>query len=117
MIASPRLSAELLAHHLPWKTLETLSPVPNGFDHYATCFDLGVGEHDRVDRHLEAVKDALLAQQRELDALLGECKYALWVYYDFPIDDGAFNLFPSILAAFAFLRVEVIFHLHATPKA
>ena len=118
VVFSPRLNSEMLTLHLPWKVLETLSPTFKESDHFVTVFDLGTGEHERVDRHLEAAKDAVLAQHRELYALVGDdCHYTLMVYYEFPTGDVSFNLVSPIQAAFAFLRIQVVFHLRATSNA
>jgi len=77
-----------------------------------TTYDLGAGIHARVDHHLNSAKQALLEKETELGNLSGDCSYALWVKYRFSKGDGAFNLSPRLLAAFAFLRVEIIFHLN-----
>ena len=115
-MVSSRLNAEMLTSHLPWKVLETQTVARDGADQYLTTFDLGIGKHERVEQHLEALKDAILAQQRELGYLLGDCEYTLIVYYEFPME-GAINLSSSIQAAFAFLRIQVQFYVRTTPNA
>jgi hypothetical protein len=75
-------------------------------------FDLGIGEHDRVDHHLAAAKAALLLQEPRLDSLRADCKFALWVSYRFPKTDAAINVSPSVSAAFGLLGVELICHLN-----
>ena len=111
-IFSPRLGADNLTQRFPWPVVEASSPDEKRIPGYFTVFDLGAGQHDRVDNHLAAVRHILLAHERDLDPLCeGDCKYALWVYYEFPATEGAFNIHPLIHAVFAMFRVEVVFHL------
>lgn len=112
-IFSERLSCDDLTQCLPWKVLEAARP-SDMLSGFVTTFDLGIGEHERVDHHLTAAKHTLLAYERELELLLDECRYGLWVFYDFPASEGAFNIQPSLHSAFGFLRVEIIFHLKPT---
>ncbi len=100
-----------MAQRLPWRITEASVPDAKA-DYYITTFDLGIGQHDRVDHHLAAAKRELLTYETDLDSLCEDCTYALWVYYDFPASEGAFNISRSISAAFGFLRVELIFHLN-----
>ena len=111
-ISSSRLDAVALGEIFSWRVAEV---APAGeVDYHVTVFDLGLGEHDRVDHHLVAAKAALLQQEPKLDSLRGDCKYALWVSYRFPAKDGAINVSPAVSAAFGLLGVELICHL--TPQ-
>ncbi len=109
-VTSAKLDSEFLRERFPWRVTETTSPNAN-LDFHITTFDLGLGEHDRVDNHIAAAKHALLAHETHLDSLSGDCAYALWISYIFPPKEGAFNIYPSISAAFSLLRIELIFHL------
>ena len=113
-ISSPQLDADCFRDVFPWRVLDAKSATEQ-FPQHITVFDLGIGKHERVDAHLSAVRHELLARANDLDPFTGDCHFALWVYYDFPAAEGAFNLHPSIHAAFAMFRVEVIFHLKPIP--
>ena len=113
-VFSPQLDAECLRELFPWRVLNARAATEQ-FPQHITVFDLGVGEHERVDAHLTAVRHELLAHASDLDPFAGDCHFALWVYYDFPAAEGAFNIHPPIHAAFAMFRVEVIFHLKPMP--
>src|SRR5438477_167303 len=109
-VISAKLASDYLAQRLPWRVTEATAP-NDKMEFHVTAFDLGIGEHSRVDDHLAAAKHALLAHETELDSLSGDCKYALWVAYGFPATEGAFNIYPSTSAALTLLQVELIFHL------
>ena len=110
-ISSPRLGAEYLSHRFAWPVIEATSP-DNKIPAYITVFDIGAGQHERVDHHLEALGHILLSHERELQLLCDEdCKYALWIYYEFPAAEGAINIPSSTHVIFAMFRIEVIFHL------
>lgn len=110
-ISSKTLDSSYLGRQFPWAITETVEP--NGqINQYITVFNLGAGSHPRVDRHLEAVKQILLKKEPELRSITQDCHFGLWIRYRFPSREGAFNLSPDLLAAFAFLRVEIIFHLN-----
>ena len=108
-ISSRKFDASFLSERFPWRVVED---VPAGqVDFNVIVFDLGIGQHDRVDDHLVAGKIELLKHESELGSLYGDCDYALWVRYQFPAKDGAINIGHSLSAAFSLLRVELIFHL------
>ncbi len=109
-IASNTLDSAYLSHHFSWPVTEAVTP-NDKVNYNITTFDLGVGQHTRVADHLHAAKQALLKKETELIALSCDCHYALWVKYRFPKGEGGFNLSESLLAAFGFLRVEIIFDL------
>ena len=110
-IASKNLDSAYLSHHFSWRVTEAIK-ANEEVDYNITAYDLGVGNDTRVYEHLNAAKQALLAKETELGKLSGDCSYALWVYYDFSKGDGAFNLDSRVMAAFAFLRVDIVFHLN-----
>jgi hypothetical protein len=111
-ISSPKLGVEEIASMFPWRITEATAPNEKlKFPDYITAFDLGLGEHERVDHHLVAVKHELLAHEKQLHLIGEECGYALWIYYKFCGSEGAFNIHPSLHAAFALLQVEVVFHI------
>jgi hypothetical protein len=110
-IVSGKLDSVYLSHHFSWPVTET-ERSNDKIEYHITTFDLGVGHHARVDKHLDAAARALLEKETELSRLSSECHYALWVRYRYSKGDGAFNLSARLLAAFGFLRVEVIFHLN-----
>jgi hypothetical protein len=109
IFCSKRFTADYLCQHFSWHVLEPATPPDEHSLVHITAFDLGVGEHERVGDHLEAVKHVLLAHEKELEALMGDCKYALLVYYEFS-GDGTFSVPPSVHATLAMFHVEVIFH-------
>ena len=110
-IFSPRLGADYLTQRFSWPVIESASP-DDKIPGYITAFDIGAGQHDRVGHHLAAVRNVLLLHERDLQSLCDEdCKYALWVYYEFPANEGSFNVQSAIHSVFAMFRVEVIFHL------
>lgn len=110
-VTSKRLGAEYLRRRLPWKIVETAEPNEN-IDHFITVFDLGVGHHDRVDRHLERATEEMFTKLIDLEQLLAECKYTLWVRYRFPSTDGAANIPSLISSRLAHLQVDLIFGLN-----
>ncbi len=112
-ICSSRIGAEYLIQEFPWPVVEAVSPNAK-IDANILTFDLGVGQHERVDEHLAAVKRVLLAHEKELDTFSKDCSYALWLLYAFPAAEGALNLRPNILAAFGMLNIEIIFNLKPT---
>ncbi len=109
-ITSKTLDADYLSRLFPWPVTEVRKP-DDTIDYTITVFDLELGQHTRVDHHLTAAKQSLLKKETDLIVLSYDCNYALWVYYHFPNGQGAFNLSESLLAAFGFLRVGVVFHL------
>jgi hypothetical protein len=109
-ILSSKLDAAFLGEQFPWRVIEATAP-NDKLEFFCTLFDLGVGQHDRVDNHLAAVKRAMLAHELNFDVFSGDCKYVLWISYQFPMEEGAFNVYPSVSAAFALLRVELVFRL------
>jgi hypothetical protein len=90
-ISSRQFDAVFLTEHFPWRVIEASSPVGK-VDYYVTSFDLGIGEHDRVDYHLIAAKTEMLKHESELESLCGDCNYALWIKYRFPAKEGAINI-------------------------
>ena len=78
--------------------------------HIAT-FDLGEGQHARVDSLLSATLQSLLRNEKELQELAEQCSYTLWVRYQFEPGEAAFNLSESLMANFALLHVELVFQL------
>jgi hypothetical protein len=110
-IASGTLESACLSHHFSWPVVEAVRS-NDEIDYHVTMYDLGLGRHTRVDKHLDSAIKTLLEKETELGRLSNECHYTLWVHYCFPKGEGAFNLSQRLLAAFAFLRVEVIFHLN-----
>ena len=111
-IASSKLDAEFLKEEFSWPVVESSTHAPDGENGYhVTVFDIGIGEHERVDQHLVAAKAALFGQEQKLNVLCGECRYALWVAYSFPSEDGAINVSHSVSAALALLQIELIFQL------
>ena|SRR5579862_1453806 len=109
-ISSPRFDAGFLTEMFPWRVVET--DAADQTHPHITVFDLGVGEHHRVDSHLVAAKAALLKHESDLDSICGDdCGFVLWISYRFPTKDGAININPSASAAFGLLRVELVFHL------
>lgn len=112
-VSSHRLAPAILQDVCPWSVVET-APASVAVDFHVVVFDLGVGQHERVDQHLVAAKAALLPLESKLDSLRGDCQFALWVSYRFPSGDGAINVGSSVSAAFGLLGVELIFHL--TPQ-
>ena len=109
-IASMRLDAAYLATKFPWHVVDTV--VPHGeLGYHITTFDLGIGEHDRVDPHLMAAKAALLSQESTLDSLHRDCGYTLWIRCRFAAEDGDLSISSSLSAAFGLLRVDLMFQL------
>lgn len=104
-ILSERHGVPQLSRHFEWQIEESVEPAV-GQPCYITTFDLEIGAHERVDLHLTAVKDKLLAVQSTLESFQGDCKYVLWIRFTC----GDFNLSPSLLGAFSLMRVELIFH-------
>ena len=109
-VSSHRLDSSILAEVCPWRIVER-APASGAVDFHVVVFDLGIGQHDRVDRHLVAAKAALLSHESKLDSLREDCKFALWISYRFPGKEGTINVSPSLSAAFGMLGVELIFHL------
>jgi hypothetical protein len=109
-IASSRLDAAYLAMRFPWRVIEAVAP-HGQLDYHITEFDLGIGEHDRVDRHLVAAKAVLLAHEPALDSLHHDCNYTLWIGYLFPAKNAAFDISSSLSAAFGLLRVDLMIQL------
>ncbi len=111
-VSSKRLNVDLLSHYLPWKIVEATKPNEK-VDYFVTVFDLGIGHDDRVDRHLERATEELFKKLIDLEQLLDECKYTLWLRYRFSsIDGGAANIAPVISSRLAHLRIELILHLN-----
>lgn len=108
-IFSKSFGDDRLRDSFTWKIEDAVTPSEEQ-PLYITTYDLEVGEHERVDHHLHAVKDCLLEKQTVLRDLQNDCGYTLWVRYYFE-NAGAINLKASLQAVFSQLQVEVIFHL------
>jgi hypothetical protein len=109
-VSSHRLTPAILQEQFHWPVVE-IAHASGTVDFHVVVFDLGIGQHDRVDQHLVAAKAALLSLESKLDSLRGDCQFALWISYRFPSRDGAINVGSSVSAAFGLLGVELIFHL------
>jgi hypothetical protein len=109
-VSSHRLDFGVLQELLPWRVVET-APASDTVEFAVAVFDLGIGQHDRVDEHLVVAKAALLSHAAKLDSLRGDSNFGLWVSYGFPSRDGAINISSAVSATFGLLGVELIFHL------
>jgi hypothetical protein len=111
-IISERHGVFQLSRHFDWQIESSVEPADRQ-PCYVTTFDLGIGAHERMDRHLAAVRDKLLTVQSALESLQEDCKYVLWIHFPY----GDFNLSPSLLGAFGLLRVELVFHADESTPA
>ena len=73
-VSSHRLDSEILEEVGPWRVVES-APASGSVDCHVVVFDLGIGQHDRVDHHLVAAKAALLSHESKLDSLREDCKF------------------------------------------
>jgi hypothetical protein len=69
-VSSHRLDFGVLQELLPWRVVET-APASDTVEFAVAVFDLGIGQHDRVDEHLVVAKAALLSHAAKLDSLRG----------------------------------------------
>lgn len=109
-IASTSISAEWLSYKIAWPITER-HEANETMPQNVSVFDLGIGDYQKVDHHLTAVKRALLGEEKVLSELAGECTYALWIDYRFPKDGGVISLPTSLQRFFTFMNVELVFHL------
>lgn len=110
-VSSKTLDAKQLSRYLPWEVVEAVNP-HDKIDFFLSVFDLGVGQHDRVDRHLEKATEELLKKAVDLEKLMQDCQYTLWVQYRFTENEGAINVPYLLSSRLAHLQVELVFHLN-----
>ena len=108
-ISSRQYDPSFLTGIFPWRVIESATADKVVF--HVAAFDLGIGQHDRVDSHLVAAKAALLVHESQLNSLCEDCKYALWVSCRLPATEAAFNISHSVSAAMGLLKVELVFQL------
>jgi len=110
-IASVRLGADYLTKNFPWRGTETMPH--EKLDYHVTMFDLGIGEHERVDDHVRAAKAELLVHEAELDVLHHDCSWAIWLHRPFIEREATIDVSPSMSGALALMRVALMIRLKA----
>lgn len=112
-VASPRYGVEALAALLPWKVVESNQP-HDRVEFFVTVFDLGLGRHGRVDRHLEHATEELFKERSAIEAISAECRFALWVRLRSPGTEAVADVPEHLVSRLAYLRVGLQFQIRST---